>query len=65
MFYSQKLACDLILILLLHSHSMSESGVVMMSIDNLPAQLPREATDLFGSKLFPYIPDLVIKIHVE
>lgn len=40
---------------------MSESGVVMMSIDNLPAQLPREATDLFGSKLFPYIPDLVIK----
>ena len=39
--------------------SMSESGVVLMSIDNLPAQLPREATDLFGSKVFPYIPDLV------
>jgi hypothetical protein len=38
---------------------MSESGVVLMSIDNLPAQLPREATDLFGSKVFPYIPDLV------
>ena len=42
-----------------HPCSMSESGVVLMSIDNLPAQLPREATDLFGSKVFPYIPDLV------
>lgn len=41
------------------SSSMSESGVVLMSIDNLPAQLPREATDLFGSKVFPYIPDLL------
>ena len=30
-----------------------------MSIDNLPAQLPREATDLFGSRVFPYVPDLV------
>lgn len=34
---------------------MSGRGVVMMSIDNLPAQLPREATDHFGSRLFPYI----------
>ncbi len=31
----------------------------MMSIDNLPAQLPREATDYFGSRLLPFIPDLV------
>lgn len=38
---------------------MSGRGVVMMSIDNLPAQLPREATDHFGSRLFPYIYDSV------
>lgn len=45
------------------SCSMSDSGIVMMSIENLPAQIPREATDLFGSKLFPYIPDLVRNCH--
>ena len=39
--------------------SLSGNGIVMMSIDNLPAQLPREATDYFGSRLLPYISDLV------
>ncbi|CAH1245440.1 AASS [Branchiostoma lanceolatum] len=30
-------------------------GVVVCSVDNLPAQLPREATDIFGSQLLPYV----------
>ena len=34
-----------------------------MSIDNLPAQLPREATDYFGSRLVPFIPDMVHTEH--
>lgn len=37
----------------------SGRGVVVMSIDNLPAQLPREATDYFGSLLLPFIEDSV------
>ena len=37
----------------------SGRGVVVMSIDNLPAQLPREATDYFGSLLLPFIKDSV------
>ena len=31
----------------------------MSSIDNLPAQLPREATDYFGSRLLPFVYELV------
>lgn len=34
-------------------------GVLICSIDNMPAQIPREATDFFGSLLLPYIPDLI------
>uniref|UniRef100_C3YJJ0 Saccharopine dehydrogenase [NAD(+), L-lysine-forming] n=1 Tax=Branchiostoma floridae TaxID=7739 RepID=C3YJJ0_BRAFL len=30
-------------------------GVVVCSVDNLPAQLPREATDIFGNQLLPYV----------
>ncbi|XP_019634663.1 PREDICTED: alpha-aminoadipic semialdehyde synthase, mitochondrial-like isoform X2 [Branchiostoma belcheri] len=30
-------------------------GVVVCSVDNLPAQLPREATDIFGDQLLPYV----------
>uniref|UniRef100_A0A3B4XXW4 Alpha-aminoadipic semialdehyde synthase, mitochondrial n=1 Tax=Seriola lalandi dorsalis TaxID=1841481 RepID=A0A3B4XXW4_SERLL len=30
-------------------------GILMCSIDNLPAQLPIEATEYFGDRLFPYI----------
>ena len=37
----------------------SGRGIVVMSIDNLPAQLPREATDYFGSLLLPFIGDSV------
>ncbi|XP_003384172.1 PREDICTED: alpha-aminoadipic semialdehyde synthase, mitochondrial-like [Amphimedon queenslandica] len=39
--------------------SLSGNGIVMTSIDNLPAQLPREATDYFGSRLFPFVHELL------
>ncbi|KAG2459880.1 alpha-aminoadipic semialdehyde synthase, mitochondrial [Polypterus senegalus] len=34
---------------------MEGTGILMCSIDNLPAQLPVEATEYFGDRLFPYI----------
>uniref|UniRef100_A0A3B4UTL5 Alpha-aminoadipic semialdehyde synthase, mitochondrial n=1 Tax=Seriola dumerili TaxID=41447 RepID=A0A3B4UTL5_SERDU len=34
-------------------------GILMCSIDNLPAQLPIEATEYFGDRLFPYIWEMV------
>ena len=41
---------------------MSGPGIVISSIDNMPAQLPRESTDLFGGRLLPYINDFVSSI---
>lgn len=35
------------------------NGVLVMSIDHLPAQLPREATDYFGTQLLPFVKELV------
>ncbi|KAI5100435.1 alpha-aminoadipic semialdehyde synthase, mitochondrial, partial [Silurus meridionalis] len=35
--------------------SVEGKGILMCSIDNLPAQLPIEATEYFGNRLFPYI----------
>ncbi|XP_057692582.1 alpha-aminoadipic semialdehyde synthase, mitochondrial-like [Corythoichthys intestinalis] len=35
--------------------SVEGHGILMCSIDNLPAQLPIEATEYFGDRLFPYI----------
>ncbi|XP_042190877.1 alpha-aminoadipic semialdehyde synthase, mitochondrial isoform X2 [Callorhinchus milii] len=35
--------------------SVEGNGILMCSIDNLPAQLPIEATECFGDMLFPYI----------
>ncbi|XP_067906993.1 alpha-aminoadipic semialdehyde synthase, mitochondrial [Heterodontus francisci] len=35
--------------------SFEGSGILMCSIDNLPAQLPIEATEYFGDKLCPYL----------
>ena len=40
-------------------YSMSGPGIVISSIDNMPAQLPRESTDLFGAKLLPHIEEFV------
>jgi len=34
-------------------------GLLFCSIDNIPAQLPREATDYFGKLLYPWIPEMV------
>ena len=39
--------------------SFAGSGVLICSIDNMPAQIPREATDFFGSLLLPHIPEMV------
>ncbi|XP_029953110.1 alpha-aminoadipic semialdehyde synthase, mitochondrial [Salarias fasciatus] len=35
--------------------SVEGNGILMCSIDNLPAQLPIEATEYFGDRLFPYV----------
>lgn len=37
----------------------SGDGVLVCSIDNMPAQLPREATDFFGGLLSPLVPELL------
>lgn len=33
-------------------------GIVMMTVDKLPTELPREASDFFGNALLPFIPAL-------
>jgi hypothetical protein len=35
------------------------SGCLVCSIDNMPAQLPVEASEQFGTLLLPYVMDLV------
>uniref|UniRef100_A0A4W6DT45 Aminoadipate-semialdehyde synthase n=1 Tax=Lates calcarifer TaxID=8187 RepID=A0A4W6DT45_LATCA len=39
--------------------SVEGNGILMCSIDNLPAQLPIEATEYFGDRLFPYIWEMI------
>lgn len=39
--------------------SFAGNGFLICSIDNMPTQLPLEATDMFGNLLFPYIMDIV------
>lgn len=43
----------------LYPGSVEGNGILMCSIDNLPAQLPIEATEYFGDRLFPYIWEMV------
>ncbi|KAG8524529.1 Alpha-aminoadipic semialdehyde synthase, mitochondrial, partial [Galemys pyrenaicus] len=44
-----------------HIHNSVEgSGILMCSIDNLPAQLPVEATEYFGDKLYPYVEEMLL-----
>ncbi|XP_050414033.1 alpha-aminoadipic semialdehyde synthase, mitochondrial isoform X3 [Patella vulgata] len=43
----------------METESFAGSGVLICSIDNMPAQIPREATDFFGSLLLPYIHDMI------
>ena len=44
------------------SHTEKESfggnGVLVCSIDNMPTQLPREATEFFGTLLMPHINEM-------
>ncbi len=44
---------------LLSLYRFSGDGVLTCSIDNMPTQLPREATDFFGDQLAPFVPELV------
>ena len=39
--------------------SFNGDGVLICSIDNMPTQIPREATEYFGNLLLPYVPDFV------
>lgn len=34
-------------------------GVLICSIDNMPTQLPREATDFFGDLLLPHVMNIL------
>ncbi|XP_022297624.2 alpha-aminoadipic semialdehyde synthase, mitochondrial-like isoform X2 [Crassostrea virginica] len=43
----------------METESFQGSGALICSIDNMPAQIPKEATDFFGNLLFPYIPDML------
>ncbi|XP_043981576.1 alpha-aminoadipic semialdehyde synthase, mitochondrial [Gambusia affinis] len=40
--------------------SVEGNGILMCSIDNLPAQLPIEATEYFGDRLGPYIWEMLL-----
>ncbi|XP_048825797.1 alpha-aminoadipic semialdehyde synthase, mitochondrial isoform X1 [Brienomyrus brachyistius] len=40
--------------------SVEGTGILMCSIDNLPAQLPIEATEYFGDRLCPYIWEMLL-----
>ena len=37
-------------------------GIQIMSIDNLPTEMPLEASEYFGSSLYPFIVELVKKL---
>ncbi|KAF6041134.1 AASS [Bugula neritina] len=39
--------------------SFSGPGILICSIDNMPAQLPQESTNYFGSLLRPYVDDML------
>ena len=34
-------------------------GIQIMSIDNLPTEMPLEASEYFGASLFPFVAELV------
>lgn len=53
-----------LLLLFSLSFSVEGDGLLYCSIDNIPAQLPREATDYFGKLLLPWIPEMV-KIYFD
>uniref|UniRef100_A0A8D0XT79 Saccharopine dehydrogenase (NAD(+), L-glutamate-forming) n=1 Tax=Sus scrofa TaxID=9823 RepID=A0A8D0XT79_PIG len=40
--------------------SVEGSGILMCSIDNLPAQLPIESTEYFGDMLYPFVEEMIL-----
>ena len=46
-------------VLHLENSSFDGPGVLICSIDNMPTQLPLEATVFFGSKLLPLMPKIL------
>lgn len=40
-------------------NSFAGPGVLVCSIDNMPTQIPLEATDAFGNMLYPYMSDII------
>ncbi|CAG0879956.1 unnamed protein product [Cyprideis torosa] len=47
------------------SDSFKGAGVLVCSIDNMPTQLPKEATDYFGNALMPYLPSILTSDATE
>ncbi|XP_036356973.1 alpha-aminoadipic semialdehyde synthase, mitochondrial isoform X2 [Octopus sinensis] len=43
----------------METESFAGDGVLICSISNMPAQIPREATDFFGGQLLPHVYDMV------
>lgn len=43
----------------METESFAGDGVLICSISNMPAQIPRESTDFFGSQLYPHIYDMI------
>ena len=41
----------------------TDKGIVLTTIENIPTQLPKEATDYFGSRLKPFLLDFVSLSH--
>jgi alpha-aminoadipic semialdehyde synthase len=41
------------------SDGFTGAGPVVIAIDNLPAEIPRDASDHFGDALFPFVDSLV------
>ena len=37
------------------SDGINNKGVIVMAVDKLPSELPREATQFFGEALFPFV----------
>jgi alpha-aminoadipic semialdehyde synthase len=35
------------------------NGIILLAVDNLPAELPKDASDFFSRKLTPYIPSIL------
>ena len=38
---------------------LKENGIIVMAVDNLPCELPRESSIEFSNSLFQFVPDIV------